>query len=96
MCVCVHVHTRVQSYLTLGNPMDFKPSGSSVHEVFQARILEQVAISSSRLPNPGIESIVSCVFCIGRWIPYYSATWEAPNVYLPCSKKKVFLLEDYS
>ena len=31
-------------------------SGCSVHEIFQARILERVAISSSRdLPNPGIK-----------------------------------------
>ena len=30
--------------------------GSSVHGIFQARILEQVAVSYSRdLPNPGIE-----------------------------------------
>ena len=37
-----------QSCLTLGNPMDFSPPGSSVHEIFQARILEWVAISFSR------------------------------------------------
>ena len=34
--------------LTLCNPMDCNPSGSSVHEIFQARILEWVAISFSR------------------------------------------------
>ena len=45
-----------QSCLTLCDPMDCSPSGSSVHGVFQARILEQVAISFSRgLPSPGIE-----------------------------------------
>ena len=38
----------VQSCLTLCNPMDCSPPGSSVHGVFQARILEWVAISSSR------------------------------------------------
>ena len=31
-----------------GNPMDCSPPGSSVHEIFQARILEWVAISFSR------------------------------------------------
>ena len=37
-------------------PMDCSQSGSSVHGVFQARILKWVAISFSRgLPNPGIE-----------------------------------------
>ena len=36
--------------------MDCSLPGSSVHRIFQARILEWVAISSSRdLPNPGIE-----------------------------------------
>ena len=37
-----------QSCLTLGNPMDYTPPGSSVHGLLQARILEWVAISSSR------------------------------------------------
>ena len=38
----------VQSCLTLCNPMDCSPPGSSVHRISQAGILEQVAISSSR------------------------------------------------
>ena len=33
-----------QSCLTLGNPMDCNPPGSSVHGILQARILEWVAI----------------------------------------------------
>ena len=37
-----------QSCLTLGNPMDCGPPGSSVHEILQARILEWVTISFSR------------------------------------------------
>ena len=37
-----------QSYLTLCNPMDCKLPGSSVHGIFQARILEWVTISASR------------------------------------------------
>ena len=36
-----------QSCLTLCDTMDCSPTGSSVHEIFQARILERVAISSS-------------------------------------------------
>ena len=37
-------------------PVDCSQSGSSVHGIFQARILKWVAISYSRdLPNPGIE-----------------------------------------
>ena len=37
-----------QSSLTLCNPMDFSSPGSCIHGIFQARILEQVAISFSR------------------------------------------------
>ena len=37
-----------KSRLTLCNPMDCSPPGSSVHEISQARILEWVVISFSR------------------------------------------------
>ena len=40
----------------LCDPMVCSPPGSSVHGIFQARILEWVAISFSRdLPDPGTE-----------------------------------------
>ena len=52
MCVCT------QSCLTLFSPMDCSSLGSSVHGIFQARILEWVAISYSRdLPDPGMEPV---------------------------------------
>ena len=38
-----------QSCPTLGNPVDCSPPGSSVHGILQARILEWVAISFSRI-----------------------------------------------
>ena len=40
-----------QSYPTLCDPMDCSLPGSSVHGIFQARILEWVAISFSRRPS---------------------------------------------
>ena len=47
-----HTHTQkcmhAQLYPTLCNPMHYSPPRSSVHGIFQARILEWVAISSSR------------------------------------------------
>ena len=43
------------SCLTLCDPMDYSLPGSSVHGIFQAGILEWVAISPGDLPNPGIE-----------------------------------------
>ena len=41
---------------TLCDPMDCNPPGSSVHEIFQTRILECVAIPSpGDLPKPGVK-----------------------------------------
>ena len=36
-----------QSYVTLSDPMDSSPPGSSIHGIFQARVLEWGAISFS-------------------------------------------------
>ena len=47
MCVCVCVCVQLFSHLQLCNPMDYSPLVSSVHGIFQARILEWVAISFS-------------------------------------------------
>ena len=67
-----------KSCLALETPMDCSPLGFSVHGIFQARILEQVAVSSSRgssQPRDGTNA--SCIvgnLCIGRWILYCWAT----------------------
>ena len=51
MTVC-----QLLSYIWLCNPMDCSPLDSSVHSIFQARILEWVAIPFSRdLADPGIK-----------------------------------------
>ena len=39
-CVFMHACTLTESYLTLCDPMDCSPPGSSVHRILQARILE--------------------------------------------------------
>ena len=45
-----------QSCPTLGDPMDCSLSGSSVHGILQARVLEWVSFpSSGDLPDPGME-----------------------------------------
>ena len=55
VCVCVRVCVRThacsvaQWCQTLCDPMDCSQPGSSVHGIFQARILEWVAMPSSRI-----------------------------------------------
>ena len=44
----MYMHMCAQSYLTLCSPMDCSPSVSSVHGIFWERILEWVAMLSSR------------------------------------------------
>ena len=69
----------LQSCLTLWDPTDCSPPDSSVHGILPARILECVAILSSRgLPDPGIKpmSLKSPAFAGGFLTT--SATWEAP------------------
>ena len=50
-----------QSYLTLCDPIDYSPPGSSVHGIFQERILEWVAISFSKGSSGPRNRIVSLV-----------------------------------
>ena len=62
ICVCVCVCT--QSCPTLCHPMVCSPPDSSVHEIFQARILEWVAIPYSRGSSPPRDqTCISCVSC---------------------------------
>ena len=60
--MCVFVCT--QSCPTLCHPMVCSPPDSSVHEIFQARILEWVAIPYSRGSSlPRDQTCISCVSC---------------------------------
>ena len=43
------MHSKLlQSYLTLCDPMDYSPRGSTIYGILQARILEWIAMLSSR------------------------------------------------
>ena len=53
MCVCARVC--VLSCVWLCDPMDCSPPGASVNGSFQARILEWVAISSSKGSSPNMD-----------------------------------------
>ena len=59
--LCVYDKS-LQSWLTLCDPMDCSLPGSSVHGILQARILEWVAMSSSRRSSwPRDQTQVSCL-----------------------------------
>ena len=73
----VQFNSVTQLCLTLWDVMDYSLPGSSVHGTFQARILEWVAISSFRGSSQPRDWI--CISCIGRWLLYHWATWEAPR-----------------
>ena len=61
-----------QLYPTLCNPMDYSPPGSSVHRILQARILEGVAMASSRESSqPRDQTCIYYVSCIGRRALYH-------------------------
>ena len=69
-----------QSCLTLCNPMDGPPRGSSVHDILQASILEWVAMPSSRgSSRPRKPTRISCVSCTGRQVLCHGAIGEAPG-----------------
>ena len=73
----MHAYSVTQSCLTLCDFMDYGPPDSSVHGIFQARILEWVAICYSRGSSwPRGQTRISCVSCTDKWILYHSATWE--------------------
>ena len=80
------IHLRVsvsQSCPSLCNPMNYSPPGSCVHEIFQARILEWVAISFSRgSSQPKDRTRVSCT--AGRFFTDWATreAWHITSVYL--------------
>ena len=78
--VCLHIVLAAQLCSTLCDPMDCGLPGSSVHGILQAKILEWVAMHSSRnFPNPGIEpSFLTSPALAGRFFTT-RATWEAPE-----------------
>ena len=69
---------RAQSCLTLCNPTDCSPPGSSVHGILQARILEWVAMPSSKGSSLPRIKPTSPVFpaLAGRFFTT-STTWKA-------------------
>ena len=81
-CMCV---LSLQSCLTLWKPMDCSSPGSSVHGIFQARILEWVGMTSSKgSSSPRDRTHISVTPAL-QVESYHWATEESP----PCQKKAV-------
>ena len=84
----------LQSCPTLGNPMDCSLPRSSVHEIFQARILGWVAVPSSRGSSRPRDQ---------TWVSYIYLHWQAGSLPLaPAGKptwtwaKSILCLPQYS
>ena len=76
---CCHVHV-----CSRGLP------GLFVHGTVQARILEWVSYSYSRGSSWLRDwTRLSCVSCIGRWVLYHWAIWEAPRCIVCCFSKNM-------
>jgi len=69
---CVCVRSGAQSGLTFCDPMDCSSPSSSVHRIFQARVVEWVAISYSRGSSwPKHWAHISCISYLSKWILYH-------------------------
>ena len=79
----------VQPCPALCDPMDCRPPASSVHGVLQARILEWVAMPSSRgSSHPRDRTCMSWVSCIGRKILYHWAEFNPWVGKIPWRRKR--------
>ena len=75
---CVQSMLIAKSCLTLCDPLDYSPPGSSVHGIHQARIQEWVAIPFSRTSSwSRDQTLVSCI--AGRCFTIWD-TREAPDM----------------
>ena len=79
--VCAQSFSPIGLFSTLWTVAHQSIGQSPVHGILQARILERVAISSSRGSfQPRDQTHMSCVSSIARWILYHCATWQDPVV----------------
>ena len=83
---------RPQSCQTLFDPKDFSPPGSSVHGILQARILEWVAISFSRVSSrPRDGTSVCCIVKAGSLPLHHLQTnhlWSPAAVLVNSAQEK--------
>ena len=95
LCVCVCVLNHF-SCVSLCNPMDCSPPGSSVHGTLQARILEWAAVPSSRESSqPGVKPMSLTSLALAGGFFTTSATWDAKMLHkIKITSRLYFLLWD--
>ena len=93
-CMKVKSESEVaQSCLTLQDPMDCSLPGSSVHGIFQARVLEWVPMpSSGDLPNPGVKPM----FHMPLPSPYWSIVDLQNFISFQCTTEWFNISVDYA
>ena len=93
VCVCVCV----PSCSTLCDPIDCSPPGSSVHWLFQARLLEWAALSSSRGSSWSRDQTHLLYLLLGRHILYHYTTFSTRHLILcPYSNRKTTKADMFS
>ena len=82
MSVCV----QLLSCVWLCDPMNLSLSGSSLHGILQAGIMEWAAISFSR--GSSWPRDWTCLSYTGRWILHHCITWEALYI---CIRRALYI-----
>ena len=78
--VKVKVNVKAQPWLTLRDPMDCSPPGSSVHGISQARVLEWGVIAFSALYIVSIkDSLCSKGLIVADWQTWLKSPLKTPN-----------------
>ena len=87
-CPCnVYMHAKsLQLCPTFCRPVDHSPAGSSVHGILQTKLLEWVAVPSSRESSqPRDWTSVSSISCFGRQFLYHKH--HLGNPFLECQEQ---------
>ena len=81
------------SRVWLCDPTDCSPPGSSVHGILQARMLEWVAVPSSRgSSQPSDRTCIFYVSCFGRWVLFHYCHLGSPTFVVFFPKRSSSLL----